>query len=204
MNLYDEIEKALTEIGHGWTTPNKARILASAVIALRPKISMEIGVWAGKGMISLALAHKHIGAGMVYGIDPYSAPASAEGQVNPADKAWWASADHEAMFGIASANILKYGCQNVCQLVRKRSDQYEPPHGIGILVIDANHGEESLKDFHRYCPNVDKGGLLFADDISWSGGSVEKAIRQLPSFGFRELYRIENKDENFGVFQKVK
>lgn len=204
MNLQTEIESALKEIGHGWTTPNKALMLASAVIALRPKVSIEVGVWAGKGMISLALAHKYIGGGMVYGIDPYSAAASAEGQENPEDKKWWSEVDHEMIYRLAQENIRKYGCQNVCQLIRKKSADYEPPNRIGILIIDSNHGDESLKDFHRYCPMVGIGGLLFADDLGWSGGSVAKAIKLLPHFGFKELYRIENKDENFGVFQRIK
>lgn len=204
MNILDEIEFAIKEIGHGWTTPNKGKILAGAVIALRPKISMELGTWAGKGLISLALAHRSIAYGMVYGIDPYSASASAEGQVSAADKKWWAEADHEAIFKIASDNILKFGCQNVCQIIRRRSDSYNPPKEMGILVVDANHGEESIKDLRRYCPNVSVGGLVFVDDLHWAGSSVERGVEMLPMMGFKELYRIENKDENFGVFQKVK
>lgn len=141
---------------------------------------------------------------MVYGIDPYSAPASAEGQVNPADKKWWLEANHEEMHQYAQANIIKFGCQNVCQLIRKRSSEYIPPAGIGILVIDGNHGSQSIEDFKRYCPNVAGGGLVFADDIGWAGNSVSQAVQLLPAMGFKELYRIENKDENFGVFQKVK
>lgn len=204
MNILDDIEKMLIEVGHGWTTFNKAKILASAVISIRPKISAEIGCWGGKGLLSLALAHRHIGVGMVYGIDPYDAQASADGQVKPEDKKWWANVNHEDMYHFAQSNIIKYGCQNVCQLIRKRSDAYIPPKDIGVLVIDGNHGNESIKDFSRYCPNVAVGGLLFADDIGWSGDSVATAVSMLPKMGFIELYRIQNKDENFGVFQKVK
>lgn len=204
MNLQNEIESAITEIGHGWTTPNKALILASAVIALRPKISIEVGVWAGKGMISLALAHRHIGHGMVFGIDPYSAEASVEGQENPADKEWWKTVDHEMIYGLAQENIRKYGCQNVCQLIRKKSCDYDPPRYVGILVLDGNHGNESISDIKRYAPSISVGGLLFADDIAWTGGAVSKAIALLPKMGFHQLYRIENKDENFGVFQRIK
>ena len=204
MTIFDEIESAIKEIAHGWTTLNKGKLLAAAVIALRPSISVEIGVWAGKGMISLALAHKHIGHGMVYGVDPYSPEASADGQVNPADKEWWSKADHELFYNIAKNNIIHYGCQNVCKLERKRSDDFEPPKNIGILVVDGNHGDESISDFKRYCPNVARGGLMFADDLNWSGGSVSKAVSLAGSLGFKELYTIENKDENFGVFQKIK
>lgn len=203
-NILEEIESALKEIAHGWTTPNKAKILASAVIALRPKISVEIGVWAGKGMISLALAHRHIASGMVYGIDLYSPIVSAEGQVNPADKDWWSKQDHDAMFKIAGDNIIKYGCQNVCQIVRKKSCEVVPMKEIGILVVDGNHGTESIKDFKRYCPNVTIGGLLFADDLNWSGGSVSQAVSLVGSMGFKELYSVENSNENFGVFQKIR
>lgn len=204
MNLQNEIESALKEIAHGWTTPLKAQILASAVVALRPKISLEIGCWAGKGLLSLALAHRHIGSGMVYGIDPYSAKASAEGQVNPADKKWWSEVNHDEMFNYASSNIIKFGCQNVCQLIRKKSDDHIPPKEIGVLVLDGNHGQQAIKDVQRYAPNVALGGLMFIDDLGWSEGSVLRAISLLPEMGFRELYKIANKDENFGVFQKIK
>ena len=203
-NLQTEIESALKEIAHGWTTPNKAMMLASAVIALRPKISLEVGVWSGKGLISLALAHKYVGGGMVYGIDPYSAAASAEGQENPEDKKWWSEVDHEMIYKLAQENILKYGCQNVCQLIRKKSSEFVPPDGIGVLILDGNHGDEAVSDIKHYAPSVAIGGLMFADDIAWTGGAVSKGIALLPKMGFKELYRIENKDENFGVFQKIK
>ena len=204
MTIFDQIESALKEIGHGWTTPNKAMILASAVIALRPKVSIEVGVWAGKGMISLALAHKHIGHGMVFGVDPYSAEASAEGQVNPADKEWWAKADHDLFYKMACENIRNYGCQNVCKLVRQKSCDFVPPESAGIIVVDGNHGEESINDFKRYARFIEDGGLLFADDLHWSGSSVSEGVKTLLEIGFKELYRIENKDENFGVFQRIK
>lgn len=204
MNLTDEINSALREIAHGWTTPNKAQILASAVVALRPEISIELGVWAGKGMISLALAHKHIGKGTVYGIDPYSAVESAKGQVSEADKNWWIKVDHNAMYNAAASNINKFGCQNVCRLLRMKSDDFQSPSNVGVLIIDGNHGDQAVNDIKRYAPKVSVGGLMFLDDLNWAGGSVIKGIQLLPSIGFKELYQITNKDECFGVFQKIK
>ena len=46
--------------------------------------------------------------------------------------------DHELFYNIAKNNIIHYGCQNVCKLERKRSDDFEPPKNIGILVVDGN------------------------------------------------------------------
>ena len=204
MNVLADINDSLAEIQHGWTSFNKATALACAVIALKAEISVEIGVWAGKGMISLALAHRHIGRGRVYGIDPYSREASAEGQVNEADKKWWSSVNHETMFAYAQANIIKFEVGDFCRLIRKKSDDFDVPENIGVLVLDGNHGDQSIRDIKRYAPKVKPGGFLFADDLHWAGNSVQRAIALLPAMGFIELWRVEKDGENYAVFQRVK
>jgi predicted O-methyltransferase YrrM len=203
-NIFSQIQGALDQIAHGWTTPQKATALASCVIAIRPEVSVEIGVWAGKGLISLALAHKHIGKGIVYGVDPYSPAESSDGQVSPADRDWWGSQNHDQMYHFAQSNILKYGLGNMCRLIRKKSDDFEVPENIGVLVVDGNHGDQSIRDMQRYAPKVKAGGFLFADDLHWQGKSVQRAIQLLPDMGFVELWRVEKDGDNYAVFQRVK
>lgn len=203
MNVFSEIDQALAIISHGWTSSNKAHALASAVLTLRPDISVEVGVWAGKGMISLAIAHKYITKGMVYGVDPYSAEASVEGQVNDQDKKWWGDADHQKFYDLAKSHIIGFEVQNSCQIVRKKSDDFDVPDNIGVLVLDGNHGEQSIRDVRRYAPKVKLGGVLFADDLHWSGSAVEKAVSLLPEIGFQELYRVEKNGESWGAFQRI-
>jgi hypothetical protein len=199
MKLFSQIDDALTQIGHGWTEPDQAACMAATVIALRPMLSIEIGVYAGKGLVTLALAHKEVGYGSVIGIDPYSAIASAEGQLNPAHHKFWGELDHELFYGFAKENIQKFDVGGYASIVRKKSSEYNPPDGIGLLRIDGNHGEQVLQDIKLYGTKVSMGGVLFLDDLDWTGGAVVRAAAMLRMGGWKELYRLKKT----AVFQKV-
>jgi len=200
-NLFNEIQEATSAIRHGrgWTSLEKAQTLAATVFALRPQLSVEVGVYTGIGVISFALAHKAIGFGRVIGIDPYCAADSAEGQAHPADKEFWEKLDHNMIYKECLDHISQFKVQNLIEIIRKRSDEVEPPSHIGVLRIDGNHGDAVIKDIARYCPNVDVGGVLFLDDVGWSGGSVRAAADELLKNGWAELYKVDD-----GVaFQKL-
>lgn len=199
MTLFDEINSALETIGHGWTSPAKAQTMAAAIIALRPAFSVEIGVYAGKGLISMAMAHRAIGHGIAIGVDPYQSAASAEGQLNPEDHKFWSELDHEMIFQLASNHIIKFGVQNTCRIERMRSNLFSPPDNIGVLRIDGNHGETVLSDIAKYAPKVSIGGFLFLDDLGWTGGAVVRAAARLKMMGWVELYRLDDG----AVFQNV-
>jgi hypothetical protein len=198
-NLFSQLEEVVDQIKHGWTTVEKAQALAASVVTIRPEVSVEIGVYSGKGLISLALAHKYVGIGKAIGIDPYSPSASVEGQTNEADKEWWAKLDHNFIYGECLNRITQFKVNNTVELIRKRSDEVEPPKNIGVLRIDGNHGEAVIGDIQRYCPNVVKGGILFLDDIGWSGGAVSRAVEELVIDGWCELYKLDDG----AVFQKL-
>lgn len=177
---------------HGWTTVEKAQALAATVFALRPEISLEIGIWAGRSLIPMALAHREIGHGMVWGIDPWSPQASADGQTTDPDRQWWGTADHEmirSQFFEKVSNLGLIAGQHL-QIFRQKSDDFDPPENIGILAIDGNHGDQSIRDVDRYAIKVRKGGVVFLDDMQWAGGHVKTAYEHLISLGFNRLYDI--------------
>lgn len=196
--LFHEITTALHEIQHGWTAPPKAHALAACVLALRPQISVEIGTWAGKGLVSLGMAHRAVKTGMVYGVDPYSAMASAEGQEND-HKDWWGKLDHEWALQTCQQNIIRYGLQEYVTLIRSKSEDWTPPDGIGLLRVDGNHGPAVLKDIAIYAPRCAVGAFLFLDDLGWPGGAPQEAAAKLRESGWKELYTL---DDGL-VFQKV-
>lgn len=202
MKLFSEIEKVRAEMeanGHGWTTAEQAYCMAATIVALRPRLSIEIGVYGAMGLVCIAMAHKEVGYGSVIGIDPYLADASSEGQVKPEDQKFWAGLNHEIVYGWAHSNIQKYGVGGFSTLIRKKSSEYTPPEGIGLLRIDGNHGEQVLQDVRQYAGYVQTGGVLFLDDLDWTGGAVVRAAANLRMSGWRELYRIKNT----AVFQKA-
>lgn len=199
MNLFTQIENAINGNPHGWTSVSKGQAMAAAILTLRPRYSVELGVYAGKGLVTLGLAHKEIGFGIAIGVDPYSAQVSAEGQLNPNDHKFWSTLDHEMIYGWANAEVAKHGVGDFVKLIRKRSNEWTPPDGIGVLRIDANHGESVLTDVRLYCPKVERGGVLFLDDMDWTGGYVRQAAKILRDTGWRELYRIDDG----AAFQKL-
>ena len=192
MTIFEQI-KNVHATTTGWCSEEKALTLAAIVLAARPKICVEIGVWHGKSLFPVALAAKHIGDCRVIAVDPWSAPASVDGQVNPADVEWWNRPEiHEQAFQSFRNKVTELGLNDTVKIVRQSSDEFDPPESIGLLSVDGNHGDQAIMDIRRYAPKVARGGYLVADDVEWTGGAVGKAISLLPSMGFMELYRVKN------------
>lgn len=197
MNLFNKIEDALREIGHGWTPYAQAEAMASVIISLRAEVSVEIGVYAGKGTVSMALAHKEIGRGCVHAVDPWSAAASVQGQSGEHEK-FWGSLDHDMIYREYTKNIDRFNVLPYVRTYRQKSRDFMAPANISLARIDGNHGPEVLVDVERITPNMLAGGVLFLDDFNWPGASVQTAASKLHKMGWRELYRIEDTV----VFQK--
>lgn len=191
-DLFQRIDTALEEIGHGWTSPDQAHKLAEAILTGLPAISVEIGVYAGKGLIAMALAHKEIRLGKVIGIDPWSATASSQEQLDPEHHKFWSNLDHEQIYRLCMANIEKFGVQDYVEIIRAPSDEVMPPERIGVLRIDGNHGPQADRDVRRFCPKVTVGGILHLDDLYWKGGASESGSdRWLEANGWAEIGLID-------------
>ena len=160
---------------------------------------MEIGVYAGKGIVSMGMAHRFINCGKVIGIDPWAENESAKGQLNPEDAKWWKGIDHESIYQLCQHEISTYQLHPWIELARTTSDAYPAPKGLGVLRIDGNHGEQAFKDTQRFSPAVMPGGILFLDDLNWTGGAVQRASDWLHHAGWKELYPL---DDGL-VFQRV-
>ena len=78
-NLFDDIEQVDSKLGHGWCTLDKMNVLASLIVSTRPQVVVELGVWAGRSLIPMALALRYNKVGKAIAIDPWDSKASAEG-----------------------------------------------------------------------------------------------------------------------------
>jgi len=196
--LLKEIERVLPD-GGDWCDLGKAQTLAAIVIALRPRIVVEIGVWMGGSLVPMLLAMKHVGAGRAIAIDPWSPSASVEGQ-NETNAAWWNGVDHERAYRKFLARLELHGLVHLCTICHRSSDLCEPPSEIQLLHIDGNHGPQAITDVERFASRVTLGGILVLDDIGWEGGNVHRAERRAQELGFRELYSLSTKQcERQGV-----
>jgi hypothetical protein len=159
--------KSMREL-QGWCSEEKASILMDLIIADKLKTIVEIGVWGGKSLVPMAYAVQANGNGIVYGIDPWSAEASADG-MDGANLDWWSQVDHEAIFQGLVASIYKFNLQNHVALVRKTSADASPIDDIELLHIDGNHSDEaSYIDVTKWVPYVKSGGYIIFDDVNWS------------------------------------
>lgn len=191
-NLFTQIDSVLASLeGWGWCSREKAYHLAASVLTLRPKVVVEVGVFGGRSLFPMALACQAVGYGKVIGIDPWVAVASVQGQVNAADRDFWDKCDHEKVYLKFLSVRQQFGLEGVIDVQRMISDYYEPPPVIDLWHCDGNHSIQALRDVQRFAPNVRIGGLVFADDLNWSGGGVMEAYKFLLSTGFSELYRLD-------------
>lgn len=197
MNLFDSIAKSIGPVNkpgstQGWTSLEKAYTYACMIVALRSEVSIEVGVWHGRGSIAMGLAHKEIGRGVVYAVDAWEASASIEGQIHPADQKHWNNQpEHDKAKATFQSKIAELGLYDVIKVAHTRSLDFKVPDNCGLIVLDGNHGETTISDVAHYAPNVKRGGFVYMDDLDWSGGAVKRASENLKQMGFEQLYRFE-------------
>lgn len=185
----------------GWCDVNKAQHLAALVVALRPKATVEIGVFGGRSLIPMAMAHQFIGAGCAIGIDPWAKAASLDGMEGE-NKEWWDKLDHEVIYaGFMNASA-RLRADGWIQVIRSDSDSaafghfgQNVPEVIDLLHIDGNHGPQAVKDVDNYATRIRPGGILVMDDIDWATDAVAR-VRDLK---FNYLYTLGTG----AVFQKT-
>lgn len=194
-SFVSELQGAMRVDGVGWCSLEKATTLAAMVMALRPQVVVELGVWMGGSAIPMAIALRQLGAGRLLAVDAWSAPVSVEGQEEKKHVEWWGSTVGEP--GHASARetfhrrLKTHGISPArCAVRAMRTDQVEVPEQIDILHHDANHGPQVVLDVERWAPAIRVGGMLVLDDLDWAGGHVVRARDRAVEMGFVELYPL--------------
>jgi hypothetical protein len=191
----------------GWCELDKAFALAATTFALRPLVSVEIGCWAGRSVLPVALSLQEIGRGIIHCIEPWSPQASAE-QYTGVNHDWWLNvANHDYAKNQFFGWVKDTQCQLFVRVHQTRSDDVTPPDDIGLLHIDGVHTTQARKDVSRFGPKVSVGGIVFMDDIGWQNDGIRHvrlAADDLMAMGFKFLYGIYSKGNECEVFQRVK
>jgi predicted O-methyltransferase YrrM len=192
--IVSEIESSLSP-SVGWCSLEKATTLAAIIVALRPKIVVELGVWMGGSAIPMAISLHAVGAGQLLAVDAWSAEASISGQEAEAHLKWWGETVGESGHRRAFETFLRrLRNQNIpparCAVRRQRTDEADVPSSIDLLHHDANHGPQAVNDIERWAPSVRVGGFLVLDDLDWAGGHVARARDRATELGFADLYPL--------------
>lgn len=207
-NLFRMVSTFVPSID-GWTSVSKACTLTGLVLAMKPNVCCEIGVFGGRALISMALALQELGSGKAIGIDPYSAQASVEGEVGQ-NLTWWNNQEmHDEVLRKFLGYVANFKLDSVIHLIRKKSDDVDVPSDMDIFSLDGNHTEQCVRDVQRFAPKVRLGGVIVCDDIHWGQGAPLRAIDMLEEeFGFRECFRVtkptNGEPNDWNLMQKVK
>lgn len=183
--LRRRVEETIPSL-HGWTSVDKGARLAEIVVAARSPLSVELGVFGGRGTISLAIGHETLGAGEVLAIDPWERAASLEGVNAPENDAWWGALDHEAIYQSFLDALRASGAGRWCRVLRERSAdavRRVADGSVAVLHQDSNHSEAvSCDEVERWTPKLARDGVWIADDTDWA--TTQRAQRRLGELGF--------------------
>lgn len=184
---------------HGWCEPAKQLTLANLVLAIKPKVILEIGVWGGMSLIPMAIAARandqdpELQMAKIYAVDPWAAFESAKGQEGE-DLKWWrddmGQPQHDLVYAGFIGKLMELGLREYVSVQRMSSGEFPSPEEIGLIHIDGNHGPQAVKDVQKFCPQIPSGGICVLDDLNWNGGNVGKAAEWLKSNGFMELHPL--------------
>lgn len=188
----------------GWCTPEKSVNMFDAAIGMAPppKVIVELGVFAGKSLLSLALAARFNPGCMVYGVDSWRHDdCLAYHENEPEHKQWWEKQDLEHWYNETIALFKKTGLEDVVKIIREPSSAcVNMWHSIDILHIDGNHSEwQSTFDVLAYVPLVRNGGYIWIDDINWA------SLQTAAMFMNKRCQRLQTVEEGkCSLFRKLK
>lgn len=181
--MRDELKKLITDTVtkmEGWCSEEKALSMAELILETFPKTVVEIGVFGGRSLVPQAIALHEMGAGVVYGIDPWQLDAAIEGENGSANDDWWKkNVQLNEIHQLCMAEIWKHKLDERCVVIRSCSQFCANLFTeIDILHIDGNHSElTSCRDAQLYGPKVRKGGYIWFDDTDWD--TTKKAVQFL-------------------------
>jgi hypothetical protein len=183
--LRERVEGAIPPL-HGWTSVDKGARLAELVVLARSPLSVELGVFGGRGTIALAIGHEALGAGEVLAIDPWERAASLEGVNAPENDAWWGALDHEAIYRSFVDALGATGTARWCRVLRERSSdavRRVADGSVAVLHQDSNHAEAiSCAEVEQWTPKLARDGYWIADDTDWA--TTQRAQARLGELGF--------------------
>jgi predicted O-methyltransferase YrrM len=172
-DLHKAISKAIQPM-EGWCSLDKSSAMAALIVAVKPKVVVEIGVFGGRSLVPQAMALKYVGGGVIYGIDPWRREANLEGTNDAENDEWWSKLDIDKIHLGAVEAVYANHVEDHAVIIRAASQRCcglwseDGPNQIDILHLDGNHSEEaSTRDVKNYLPKIRPGGYIWFDDVNW-------------------------------------
>jgi predicted O-methyltransferase YrrM len=192
------IEKTVPTL-HGWCTSEKATHLYNLVLEQANPLCVELGVFAGRSLLPIALGARHMG-GSTVGIDSWSKEACEQGINDIANTQWWNSIDYDFFYNYTANVIADADLSSTTRLIRSKSadavSQFES-ESISVLHQDSNHSEEvTVEEVNLWYNKVKMGGYWIFDDTDWHTTQVAQGL--LLEKGYELVFT--EKDTKYKVF----
>lgn len=174
----------------GWCTTQKAITLCGLILEHKPKIAVELGVFAGRSLFPIAMALEQNGEGVIYGIDPWTKAAAIEGENGKENDDWWNNnVDLERIFAGFVSKYAMLGLANHCRWMRDTAEDAAltfPDGSVDFLHQDSNHSElVSCRQVDVWFPKLAPNAIWVLDDTDWP--TQQNAIEKIKELGFSVL-----------------
>lgn len=184
---------------HGWCTVEKATQLYNIVLEHENPLCVELGVFAGRSFLSIAMAARAKN-GTAVGIDAWSKEACEQGVNDIANTEWWNSIDYDFFYNYTDKVISDAGLSSTTSLIRSKSSDAASqfaPKSISVLHQDSNHSEEvTVEEVNMWFDKVKVGGHWIFDDTDWP--TTQTAQKILLEKGYELIFA--EKDGKHKVF----
>ncbi|MBU3112294.1 class I SAM-dependent methyltransferase [Clostridium lacusfryxellense] len=173
-NRIRDIQNQFSQDFGGGSLLSKCYIMAYLASSYKLKNYVEIGVYKGRSLFSVAPAFQD-NNGKAYGIDPYVLVEAKEFDLEENFKntvnTFLEGLDFEEIYKNVIINTEKFNLSNVVEIIRKTSleaTSYFKNIEIDMLHIDGNHDTEHVReDINNYAPLMRECGIIVFDDINW-------------------------------------
>lgn len=181
---------------------SKCFIMAYLASYFKLKNYVEIGVYKGRSLFSVAQAFKD-NDGKAYGIDPYLLAYAKEDDLEETLKKrvneFLEGMNFETLYNKVLMNTDVFELSKVVKIIRKTSVDAAPYFKdikIDMLHIDGNHDFNSVQaDINNYTPRVREGGIIVVSCIDRD--SVKRCYDQ-----YKNDYIILFETNSFGILMK--
>lgn len=184
----------------GWCRTSKAIRMAEIVVGTCARLSVELGVFGGRGTLALATGHQYLGHGYTVGVDPWSTAACHDPDNDETNNEWWKERDLDAVYRDACQMLIGAKVLPHWQLLRCTSAEARAHFGRGTIDVlhqDSNHSEAvSCEEVRSWASAMRPGAIWICDDTGWA--SLQQSQRLLvEEYG----YQLVEEYEDWRVYQ---
>lgn len=177
----------------GWVTLSKAGCLIDYVDEICKEVEnpvcLEIGVFAGKSVLPMALELKRHGKGTIYAMDPWTNEEATKGYED-VHYEYWSQIDLASKFQLFKQLVQEFNLTDRVVTIKEPSDTAPLITNINLLHIDGQHTEQALRDVKKYASQVVLNGYCAVDDVYW--GKVAEVPDLLEKMGFVHVHTVDS------------